>query len=380
MWHSTFRHVAVLAGQWKTTPVGKGVGGLRVRHAVCCLTPQIAAFGDFGRKGGWSPPPQPRSMPNSPVNIHRRFLCLQVEMWVLCFLHHAYLEGTTVLTPFLASWACLLASFFSIGILSASSLQGQVARHHRVLIFLCVFIHQARPTDAVHLPKIFPQPAEYNLNAECTLSNYLQRQVQLRPLPTPCRSKADNIFTAIPGGSDLDCSSEELVTGPTLLEAATREMNGRPYWEAATLLDTLVEHFAHGDNDVARSRASIPTCSATADVSSSGPSVLRLAQFIPSCPVYDVTPVTLNIGRTLDEAVMFFNTNWELPQTLPDGLRLHASTAQAFGSHLSGQVEETLPGRYDIYTDGSFDGSKSSWSFAVLATWHQVSWFRQGTR
>ena len=117
------------------------------------------------------------------------------------------------------------------------------------------------------------------------------------------------------------------------------------------MLDTLFEHFADEDDEVACPSALSSTRNATEVESEPGPSTLRLAQHIPSCPVYDVTPVSLNLGRTLDEAVLFFNTHWDLPQTLPDGLRLHASTARAFSFHLPLQPEEAMPWRYDVYTD-----------------------------
>ena len=181
MWHSIYRHIADLAGKWRITPVGNGVGGWRGSFAVCWLTPRSAAPVEAGLRGGSPPLIPPRSPVTRPAPSHRQFLCLQVEMWVLCFLHHACLDGTTVLTPFLASWACLLASFASFGILSAGSLHGRVARRYSFLILFCIFVYHVRPAVAVQLPSYSSQPAQHGFTAECELRQYLKHQAQSRP-------------------------------------------------------------------------------------------------------------------------------------------------------------------------------------------------------
>ena len=67
----------------------------------------------------------------------------------------------------------------------------------------------------------------------CSHTNVGARVARERPIPTPCRSRD------LGGPRAL-----EICVGPTLLEQAMRLSEGKPFWEAATLLDVLFEHWA----------------------------------------------------------------------------------------------------------------------------------------
>ena len=82
---------------------------------------------------------------------------------------------------------------------------------------------------------LVPPARDCSLLTACDRPTAGVRAARDRPLPTPCRNRA------VGGPRAL-----ELSVGPTLLEHAMCLSKGKPFWEAATLLDVLFEHW-HSD-------------------------------------------------------------------------------------------------------------------------------------
>ena len=132
-------------------------------------------------------------------------------------------------------------------------------------------------------------------------------------------------------------------------------------WQARTLLETLAQHEADKDTSSRAVPAPEPN----------GPVPLRLADNLPACREFDLTAVTLPIGRTLDEVLRLFHSPWVLDGSLPEGVTLHQSTRDAFSQHLVSVPSDSTPPLLEIFTDGSYDGQLSYWAFAVIAKWPQ---------
>ena len=181
-----------------------------------------------------------------------------------------------------------------------------------------------------------------------------------RPVPTPCRSISGLRGLLAPAVFDTEPA------GPlqTLLEESLHAASGHPYFLAATLLETLEEHFE-----------SIPVSSAVQYAISNDSShnarspTLRLFGRPELITVHDLTHVSLPLPRGLhDTAALFKPDSWRLPQGVPADLPSHPAARQLLahclaGPTLSGEVWDHI----HIFTDGSFDGSRSSWAFCVLA-------------
>ena len=115
-----------------------------------------------------------------------------------------------------------------------------------------------------------------------------------RPLPTPCRSSRD-----------LSWQQAVLEDGPTLLEQSRRDW---PIWQARTLLETLIQHEADKD----RSGHDVPAPEPVRPLP-----LLRLADSLPTCREFDLTAVTMPIGRTLDDVLRLFHSPWVLDSLFP---------------------------------------------------------------
>ena len=172
-----------------------------------------------------------------------------------------------------------------------------------------------------------------------------------RALPTPCR----NIKLPV-----LDAALCVEV-GCTLLEEAVCRQGDDTYFESRALLETLYEHF----DGLAPAEPTIVQASAT-PVNSAAP--LSLAQYLPSCLQHDVTSVTMCTGIQIDAVASVLGSSWEPDPVLPVGIAWHRATADAPDSLLC-FADGCAAGVdcIDIYTDGSFNGSHSSWAFAAIA-------------
>ena len=83
-------------------------------------------------------------------------------------------------------------------------------------------------------------------------------------------------------------------------------------------------------------------------------------------PTHDLSHVSLPLPRGLDDG-LFALSSWQLPQGFPSDLTHHPAARQLLdqciaGPALSGEVWDQV----HVFTDGSFDGSRSSWAFCVF--------------
>ena len=86
----------------------------------------------------------------------------------------------------------------------------------------------------------------------------------------------------------------------------------------------------------------------------------------------------MSLGRTIDDVIPLLHTVWHLPVDLPPGVPLHASTKAAFSR--CGDNTDPSSWHTQVYTDGAFDGSISSWAFAVVTVSDQGSLLRGWAR
>ncbi|CAE7903521.1 ML4 [Symbiodinium sp. KB8] len=171
-----------------------------------------------------------------------------------------------------------------------------------------------------------------------------------RAIPTPAR--AGRIPCLVP---DAAVSRPPVVIGElsTLLESSLAEFGATPFFLAATLLETLFEHFAIDAGDLWHD---------------STRTVVHLGAHLPTFCVHDVTPVAMRSTLDFEQAASLFSFTWRLPSVLPEGLRLHPATISAFARHLPASKVGASPiSHIDVFTDGSFCGSISTWAFAVVA-------------
>eukprot|EP00439_Symbiodinium_sp_Y106_P021308 s2333_g2.t1 len=159
----------------------------------------------------------------------------------------------------------------------------------------------------------------------------------------------------------------EAYPGPTLLEQSVSLPENTAFFEARILLDTLVEHFGWEPSPFPG-----PCEDSRGGHSHQAPlgcKQLRLSEHLPARQ-YDLTQCELCLGRTLDEAVEIASCPWDLARSLPDSIRVHPATAEqlATSAALTGYPENS----FVLFTDGSFNGSVSSWVCgSLVSAWHR---------
>ncbi|CAE7397291.1 unnamed protein product, partial [Symbiodinium microadriaticum] len=178
-----------------------------------------------------------------------------------------------------------------------------------------------------------------------------------RPVATPCRSRnaalgplfhqeKDGGRHRLPEPIQEDTAPwrEPLVT---LLEESSRRDDNWAFL-AATLLDTLLDHFQTIGEQKAPQRTPV-----------------SLAHHLPTAQIHDLTAVSFDFGVSFATAGQLVQPHsWILGHSVPSwlardaGADLLCAAPSGCASH-----DEDL----HIYTDGSFDGSCSSWAFAVIA-------------
>ncbi|CAE7487959.1 HBS1L, partial [Symbiodinium microadriaticum] len=176
-------------------------------------------------------------------------------------------------------------------------------------------------------------------------------------IPTPCRAgwrppglPQEEDATAVfvtphdPAFTAFDICGESLVT--LLDEASFRD--DKWAFLASTLLETLQEHFEEQQQS---------------GVDEGTP--LLLSHHLPQTQTHDLTDMSFDLGASFASASRLIQPgSWTLPHALPFGLAQDAGAAHLCTTplaHISPEAE------LRIYTDGSFDGVCSSWSFAVVA-------------
>ena len=146
----------------------------------------------------------------------------------------------------------------------------------------------------------------------------------------------------------------------TLLEQSIRDPRSRAMFLAATLIDVLCEHFAAND---AQEPDEIDLVAHPHQIQ------LSLAAHLPTARTFDLTSVQVNVGCTADH----------IADLLRDGMRRLAPFPDFPDGHARAWASERPPVRCDrsphaaqaieIYTDGSFNGSHSSWAFHASSDW-----------
>ena len=295
-------------------------------------------------------------------------IAVQPEMWILCLILQAIRDGSTGLTPsrLVCAVFCLAFSFFAQAIVHRA--RGTQATRCNLLFVLLIISLNAMPCEAMQWKRGDATPDWHSASGTHNFGSSVPFSVGPRPIPTPCRAPtihhphvhAEHVSASRQDEKQDTCQFAS--DGPTLLECSLYEMSGQPFWEAATLLETLHEHFA---GHMIR-----PTAPRVSGQPSGTP--IDLASSLPACQTHDLTPVVFRLGRTLDDVVPLFATKWTLPTVLPAEVRLHRSTRLALGDMIS-DPPHFPPSVFDLYTDGSFNGSVSGWSFVVIATWPQGS-------
>ena len=174
-----------------------------------------------------------------------------------------------------------------------------------------------------------------------------------RPVPTPCRTPAPVLE---------DDMRWHLAVLDTLLDECVAESDTWAFL-AATLLETVQEHL----HDLARGAQSVGD-RPRSEHPIGGPT-LNLDAHLSSTRHFDVSGVNLRLGCSLDDVLPHFRPNqWPLSRCFPDDMQLHPAAEVL--RHLSAwQTHYSLPPIWEgleVFTDGSFDGTISSWAFLVL--------------
>ena len=176
---------------------------------------------------------------------------------------------------------------------------------------------------------------------------------QGEPVPTPCRTPAPVLE---------DDVRWHLAVLDTLLDECVAESDTWAFL-AATLLETVQEHLL----DLARGAQSVGD-RAGSEHHIGGPT-LNLDTHLSSTRHFDVSGVNLRLGCSLDDVLPHFRPNqWPLSRCFPDDMQLHPAAEvlrhlSKWQAHCgSPPVWEGL----EVFTDGSFDGTSSSWAFLVL--------------
>ena len=314
--------------------------------------------------------------------------CLAAEMWTLCFILQAILDGNIELTSSSLRWP--ISVLVPLILILSNCDINRRRRHFCELLFLTTCLAQVTIVGAVWHPGTSgvsidtPTTSDSRFTAQIFPVSCIpyHAEVTARPIPTPCRAFLPSQGCLNAGHHTLineEVQAEYLLTGPTLLEESQRRAEGRPLWEAVTLLETLVEHFTdtshgnkakadEGDRHVSRG-LSLDQAHSQSDRAKK----LRLSNCLPQCLSFDLTPVVLQAGRGLDEVVSLFNAKWSLSTDIPKDVYLHPATVTEFRQHIEA-TPTTDVWQFDVFTDGSYDGTNSSWAFAVFASGPSGVW------
>ena len=176
-----------------------------------------------------------------------------------------------------------------------------------------------------------------------------------RPLPTPCRAGLDRVVRRAPAHDDLITATSDL---RTLLEDSVARPDSQAMFLASTLVETLCDHFTvHFEDEP----------SGLMPDSQTAPLSVRLQDHIPVTRQFDLTGVQLHVGCTIDHVFALLQ---------PTAFRLWKSISPDAGvdwlwPFVSPSEDSVLPAGTEtvtVYTDGSYDGTTSSWAFHAAGT------------
>ena len=172
-----------------------------------------------------------------------------------------------------------------------------------------------------------------------------------RPVATPARNSNSRLQPAT-----ISVQDEIFFLGPTitLLEQSVAQPDSEAFFLASTLLETVFEHY---------DRVTQSTWGSISDKQ-----LLCLSNHLPSQVVHEVSCVSLDTPLPVDEVAAFLSCVWTLPHNVPDGVKLHAATQQAFQSFVPYDVGYNAGiSSIAVFTDGSFGNGLSSWAFVAIA-------------
>ena len=279
-------------------------------------------------------------------------------MWV-CHLHGlAY-----TISQLGVGLAFLLACSFHVGLNIATSLS---PRHPAWVLFLTYTMQHA--ATGMQLPPGLGTDA-CALPAGCEVSIAARIRATPRPLYPTSRDSVALATTAHSvtwtgsanqrqqPGANPPPAGDEFVT---LLEQSVRDPSSRAMFLAATLVETLCEHFAvNGEPEPAAVDLEGNPCKLQ----------LSLAAHLPTARTFDLTSVQVHVGCTADHIATLLRDGVRRLAPFPDFpvgyARTWASERPPACSDRSPHAAQTI----EIYTDGSFDGTCSSWAFHASGDW-----------
>ena len=242
-------------------------------------------------------------------------------------------------------------------------------------------------TSALPAPTRGAEPSPPSTVKPATSARLRDAGGQGKPIPTPCRSGFRWRTEAVCQPSP---SAEQWQLGPTLLEQACRDCvdpASHPFWQAATLLDTLVDHFTVSEGVAAAKVADrfppgVPA-EATSVVSSNVRQTISLSTTVPTTAFQD-SVLSLQHLLPLGRSTSLSNeTDWldaHLKPLLGDPALPRAKLALSHNiQQWYGAADRPLPQALHIYTDGSAAVDRhtgvllgaGAWAFTVwVATAH----------
>ncbi|CAE7492062.1 ANKRD52, partial [Symbiodinium sp. KB8] len=361
-WLARISHDAVLAGSWRTTSVWSLAGWPELDLAVCrdlfsnlrhCCTPICS--GDLGH--------------DLSGRVHGNHI-RTVDVWG-CALYFAYIAlllwavASRAEMVLLLTWVCSLASngrnvrrLFGICLLLGVSGQPAAAMQLRT----------PAPGRTVHadVPRPLCSSGPAHFFPPAPLGN--------RTLPTPCRGRCS-------GPPSIGAALDVDVEVNTLLWEAVRRPDCQAYFLAATLLDTLIEHFEGAPvtatldvefTDTAVD-ASVPVRLCLADALSDGDEVLHTADCCPAAALppetqcFDLEARQCQLPCSVaDVQQVFSHTPFSVLQSAPTGLddpdRFREWVAQGYVGRSPAPNEVLV-----LTSDGSFSdrAQTAGWAVAV---------------
>ena len=262
--------------------------------------------------------------------------------WLSPFNQDALPEGQEGVTSVLWHFAELAALGAWVSLCTFASFILAFCLRHRWTCIVCCIALQSGGCMAVQIVPVHSAASPGTAGIHVAHGPYLTDKVvaPTRAIPTPCRNGT--------GSRSADSLAFVGDIGPTLLEECFRLDAGEAFFLAATLVETLFEHFERADNGA----------------EAWSPRQLSITDCLPAQPAVDLTRVSLNINRSLDDIAPFFHTKWSLTEELPSGVRWHDQTVAALRGHVV--LDFSTATGLEIFTDGAYDGDISSWAFVVL--------------
>ena len=388
--------------------------------AVRTVSPASCDIGDMS-----SPParvhpcvPARKIAPSASKVLHHTAVCIQaqgggprVEMWIAKFSVQAIRDGTWLFTPFLRLllWATVLLLQLTwllvIRLLLARREQltpcqgpwrlGILGYFALVACFVVQPVSGMQISTRSTLPYISGSDSDASNTQYGRLPVYLPDQkraglpVPVRPLPTPCRAPC------LPSRSVPECAIDAEVPEETLITLLSQSVqrDPRPYFLAATLLETLVEHFnaltSPLEGAVANSQSSQPRAACRshtkvpllldpvipkpcAEILASFPCPGKPSHLAKASDSYARVQIgNTPCGFTWGDVDALLNFRFDL-RTFADLEAICPQRAEEVLAAIPSLVTESSPAKWFCYTDGSFYAARDKqvarlgWAFILV--------------